>query len=62
MMTNKNSRISNTNTVMKVLSTKTREEEALIIRLMSMDFKQYVIQYVRDIVTSCGKKMIELEK
>ena len=33
---------------------KTKEEEALIKRLMSMNFKQNVIQYVIDIVTSCG--------
>ena len=33
---------------------KTKEEEALIKRLMSMNFKQNVIQYVVDIVTSCG--------
>ena len=29
---------------------------------MSMNFKQNVIQYVIDIVTQCGKKMIELER
>ena len=34
---------------------KTKEEESLIKRLMSMNFKQNVIQYVIDIVTSCGK-------
>ena len=29
---------------------------------MSMNFKHHVIQYVIYIVTSCGEKMIELEK
>ena len=29
---------------------------------MSMNFKHHVIQYEIDIVTSCGKKMIESEK
>ena len=37
----------------------TKEKEALIKRLMTMNFKLHVIQYVIDIVTSCGKKMIE---
>ena len=40
----------------------TKEEEALIKRLMSMNFKDRVMQYVIDIVTSCGGEMIELEK
>ena len=40
----------------------TKEEEALIKRLITMNFKHHVIQYVIDIVTSCGEKMIELEK
>ena len=35
---------------------KTKEEEAFIKRFMSMNFKQNVIQYVIDIVTSCGGK------
>ena len=29
---------------------------------MSMNYKQNVIQYVIDIITSCGEKIIELEK
>ena len=33
---------------------KTKEEEVLIKRLMSMNFTQNIIQYVIDIVTSCG--------
>ena len=41
---------------------KTKEEEALIKRLMYMNFKQNVIQSVIDIVTSCVEKIIELEK
>ena len=41
---------------------KTKEEEALIQRLMSVNFKQNFIQYVKDIVTSCGGEIIELEK
>ena len=32
----------------------TKEEEALIQRLMTMDFKYYVIQYVIYIVSLCG--------
>ena len=32
----------------------TKEEKSLIKRLMSMNFKHHVIQYVIDIVTSCG--------
>ena len=40
----------------------TKEEEALIERLMTMSFKHHVIQSVIDIVTLCGKKMKELEK
>ena len=40
----------------------TKKEEASIKMLMSMNFKNYVIQYVIDIVTYCGKKMIESEK
>ena len=39
---------------------KTKKEDALIKWLMSMNFKQNVIQYVIDIVTSCREKMIEL--
>ena len=34
----------------------TKEEDALIKRFMSMNFKHHVIQYVMDIVTSLGKK------
>ena len=41
---------------------KTKEEEELIKRLMSMNFKKNVIQYVIDIITLCGWGMIELEK
>ena len=37
---------------------KTKEEEALIKRLMSMNFKQNIIQYVIYIFTSCRGKMI----
>ena len=37
---------------------KTKEEEELIRRLMSMNFQQKVIQYVIGTVTSCGKKMM----
>ena len=33
---------------------KTKEEEALIRRLMYMNIQQKVIQYVIGIVTSCG--------
>ena len=33
---------------------KTKEEESFIKRLMSMNFKQNFIEYVIDIVTSCG--------
>ena len=40
----------------------TKEEEAFIKRLMTMNFKHHVIKYVIDIVTLRGKKMIELEK
>ena len=36
----------------------TKEEEALIKRFMYMNFKQNVILYVIDIVTSCGGLMI----
>ena len=32
----------------------TKEEEALIKQLMSLNFKHYLIQYVIDIFTSCG--------
>ena len=45
-----------------VIEKNKEEEEALIKRLMSMNFKQNDVQYVIDIVTLCGKKMIELEK
>ena len=38
----------------------TKETEALIEGLMSMDFKNHVIKYVININTSCGEKMIEL--
>ena len=34
---------------------KTKEEEALIKRLMNMNFKQHLIQSVIDIVTLCGR-------
>ena len=40
----------------------TKEEEAFIKRLMSINFKRHLIQYVIDIVTSCGESMIESEK
>ena len=40
----------------------TKEEEALIQRLMTMNFKYHVIQSVIDIVSSCGGGMIKLEK
>ena len=40
----------------------TKEEEALIERLITMNFKLHLKQYVINIVTSCGKKMIYLEK
>ena len=36
---------------------RTKEEKALIERLMSMNFKQNVIQYMIDIVTLCGGKL-----
>ena len=39
-----------------------KEVEAFIKRLISIHFKHHVIQYVIDIVTSCGEKYIELEK
>ena len=39
-----------------------KEEEALIKRLMNMNLKLLVIQYVINIVTLCGRKMIELKK
>ena len=32
----------------------TKEKDALVKRLMSMNFRKNVIQYVIDIVTSCG--------
>ena len=35
---------------------KTKEEESLITRLISMNFKHHVKQYVTDIVTSCRGK------
>ena len=38
----------------------TKETEALIEGLMSMNFKNHVIKYVININTSCGEKMIEL--
>ena len=38
------------------VTNKTKEEEALIKRLISMSFKQNAIQYVIDIVTSGGGK------
>ena len=34
----------------------TKEEEALIKRLMTMNFKHHVIKYVIDIVTLCWEK------
>ena len=37
----------------KTVINKTKEEEALIKRLMSMNFKQSFILYVIDIVTFC---------
>ena len=40
----------------------TKEEAALIKRLMTMNFKHHVIQYVIDMVTSCGEKMIDFGK
>ena len=40
----------------------TKEEEALIKLLMTLNFKYHVIQFVIDIVSLCGKKMIELAK
>ena len=41
---------------------KNKEDKALIKRLVSMNFKENAIQYVIDIVTLCGRKMIVLEK
>ena len=41
---------------------KTKEEQVFLKRLMSMNFKQNVIQYVIDIVTSCEKKRYNWEK
>ena len=38
----------------------TKEEEVLIKRLMYINFKHHIIQYVIYIVTSCGGKIIEL--
>ena len=35
----------------------TKEEEALIKRLMTMNFNHRVIQYVIDIVTLCGENL-----
>ena len=40
----------------------TKEEESLIKWLMSMNFKHHAIQYVIDVFSLCGEKMIELEK
>ena len=40
----------------------TKKRKSLIQRLMTMNFKHHVIQYVIDIVTLCGGGMIELEK
>ena len=57
MMTNTKRRIRNINTVMKMLFKK-KEYEALIKRLMSMNFKQNSIQYVIGILTSCGENDI----
>ena len=36
----------------------TKEREALIQRLMTMNFKYHVIKYVIDIVYLCGEKMM----
>ena len=41
---------------------KIKEEEAFIRRFISMNFQQEVIKYVIGTITSCGKKVIELEK
>ena len=40
----------------------TKEEEALIQRLMTMNFKYHVIQSVIDIVSLCGGRIIGLAK
>ena len=40
----------------------TKEEEALIKRLMSINFKEHTILYVINVVTLCGGGIIELEK
>ena len=40
----------------------TKEEEALIQRLITINFKYNVIQYVIDNVSLCSEKMIELAK
>ena len=41
---------------------KTKEEAALIERLITMNFKHHVMKYVIDIVTTCGGKKIKLKK
>ena len=40
----------------------TKEEEAFIKRLITMNFKYHVKQSVIDIVSLCGEKVIKLEK
>ena len=40
----------------------TKEEEASIERSITMNFQYHVIQSVIDIVSLCGRKMIELAK
>ena len=40
----------------------TKEEETLIQRLITINFKYNVIQYVIDNVSLCSEKMIELAK
>ena len=54
-----NSETSDTSRNESVINT-TKEKEALIKRLMSVNFKHHVIKDVIDIVTLCGKKMMEL--
>ena len=45
----------------EIFINKTKEYKALIKRLVSKHFNKNGIQYVIDIVTLCGRGMIELE-
>ena len=46
----------------EIVINKTKEEEAYIEHLDSMGFPYKVINYVIGTISSCGEKMIELEK